>query len=181
MVLNIFFKLVIVNNGFYFNMCYVPTSFILSSCSCLPQWSTILNLSQETTDLTHQVSAVLSLKLTPCSLLTFISVLRVVILKLLVKPPVYNCILAHSTNQSKNHRMPEFMAMKRKSQGKSQNSGLWWQLLWQVFILPDEETLSYLSFFFFKCHLHIDSIESFIYSTCHELLCDRNKINSCHP
>lgn len=126
------------------NMRYVPISIILSTRSCLPQWSTILNLSHETTDLTHCVSAVLSLKLIFCSLLSCVSVLRVIILKLLVKPAVYNCILAHSTSRSEITETSEDMAMNRKFSGKSQNSGLWWQLLWWVFILFDEETLSYL-------------------------------------
>lgn len=55
-----------------------------------------------------------------CSLLTFISVLKVVIWKLLVKSAVYNCKLAHSTNQSKNRRMPEAMATKTWSQENHQ-------------------------------------------------------------
>lgn len=106
-------------------MRYVPISIILSTRSCLPQWSTILNLSHETTDLTHCVSAVLSLKLIFCSLLSCVSVLRVIILKLLVKPAVYNCILAHSTSWSEITETSEDMAMNRKSQEnhKTQDSG----------------------------------------------------------
>lgn len=69
-----------------------------------------------------------------CSRLTLISVLRVVMWKLHVKPAVYNCIPAHSNNQSKNHRMPEAMAVKTWSQEnlREKASGIWWQLLWQV-------------------------------------------------
>lgn len=106
-------------------MQYVPISIILSTCSCLPQWSTVLNLSLETTDLTHSVSDVLLLKLKFCSLLSCVSVLRVIILKLLVKPAVYNCILAHSTSWSEITETSEVMAMNRKYQEnhKTQDSG----------------------------------------------------------
>lgn len=111
-----------------------------------------------------------------CPLLTFISVLRVVIWKLLVKPAVYNCTPAHSTNQSKNHRMPEAMATKTWSQEnhKTQESG---DSCCDKFILLDEEVLFHL---FFLCYLRIDSFESVIYGISHELLWDSNKINSYH-
>lgn len=169
-------------------MWYVPASLIFSSCSFLLQWSTILNLSHKTTDLTYHVFAVLSLKMISCSLLTIISVLRVVFLKLLVKPAVCNCILAHFTNWSKNHRMPEVMAMKRKSQEnhKTQDSvdcccdkySLYSFFLTRKLFL----TLTFFFFFFlFNAILHIDTVECVIYSICHELVCDQNKICSCHP
>lgn len=160
-----------------FSMWYVPRS---SSCSCLPLQSSILNLSHETADLTNHFSAVLALKLISRPLLAFISVLRVVIVKILVKPAVYSCTVAHSTNWSKNHRMPEVMAKKRKSQEnhKTLGSGDSCGDKYSSFLM---RKLSYLFFFFLNNHLHIDIIESVIYNTCHKLLCDGNKINSCYP
>lgn len=133
----------------------------------------LLNLSHKTADSTIHVYIVLSLMLIPCSLITFISILSIIILKLLVKLEVYKCMVAHSTQWSKNHRMSEVMAIKRKSpeNHRTQDSGD--DCCDKYSPLLDEKALSHQCL---KCYLN--SIQSVIYSICFEFSCEGNKVNS---
>lgn len=125
------------------HMCLHPT--YLLSFPCSPQYSTILNLSLESTDLSHHVSAALSLKLLSAPL-HFSP--KGCYLKASCKAcsvQLYTSSFHQPKQKSQNARSHGYENM---ISGKSQNSEIWWQLLWQWQVHSAWWGSYFLTFFF---------------------------------